>query len=186
MLSWRWHVRRVRAGAALCWCVGGFCFALLLASVAPMAIGMRAYTVRSGSMTPAIRTGDIVVSEPISPTEAHVGDIVTFKDPSGSGRLITHRARAISAQGKVVRFVTRGDANNSFERWSVPMNGQIGRVVYRVPAIGYPLTWIGSGVGRIGLIVIPAIALLVLGLLRIWSPQTVGAGRASGAQGRAG
>lgn len=176
MLSWHWHVRRVRAGAALCWCVGGFCFALLLASVAPMAIGMRAYTVRSGSMTPAIRTGDIIVSEPISPTEAHVGDIVTFRDPSGSGRLITHRARAISARGNAVRFVTRGDANNSFEHWSVPADGRIGRVVYRVPAIGYPLTWIGSGLGRIGLIVIPAIALLVLGLLRIWSPQTIGAG----------
>ncbi len=185
MLSWRWHVRRVRAGAALSWCVGGFCFALLLASVAPMAIGMRAYTVRSGSMTPAIRTGDIVISEPISPTDAHVGDIVTFTDPSGSGRLITHRARAVSARGKVVRFVTRGDANNSFERWSVPMDGRIGRVAYRVPAIGYPLTWIGSGLGRVGLIVIPAIALVVLGLLRIWSPQTIGAGAANGASRQA-
>lgn len=172
-------------GAALSWCVGGFCFALLLAAVAPMAVGLHAYTVRSGSMTPSIRTGDIVVTRPISPADAHVGDIVTFKDPSGSGKLITHRARAISPHGKVVRFVTRGDANNSFERWSVPADGRIGRVVYRVPAVGYPLTWIGSGLGRIGLIVIPAIVLLVLGMLRIWSPETLSSRRATGASGRA-
>jgi signal peptidase I len=175
MLPWRWHVRRVRAGAAACWLLGGFCFALLLAAVAPMVLGLHAYTVRSGSMTPAIGTGDIVVERTISPADAEVGDIVTFKDPNDSGRLITHRARAITRRASVVRFVTRGDANNSFENWSVPAHGHIGRVVYRVPAIGYPLTWIGSGLGRLGLIVIPALALLVLGLLRIWSPRTVGA-----------
>jgi len=175
MLPWHWHLRRVRAGAALAWCVGGFCFALLLSAIAPMAVGMRAYVVRSGSMTPAIRTGDIVISEPISPTEAHVGDIVTFRDPSGSGRLITHRARAISRHGGVIRFVTRGDANNAFERWTVPARGHIGRVLYRVPAIGYPLAWIGSPTARIGLMVVPALVLLILGLVRIWSPASVGA-----------
>ena len=176
MLSWRWHTRRIRMGAALCWCIGGFCFALLIAAVAPMALGLHTYTVQSGSMTPAIRTGDIVVSEPISPTDAQVGDIVTFKDPDGSGRLITHRARAISRgpDGRI-DFVTRGDANNAFERWSVPAGGEIGRIVYRIPAIGYPLTWIGSGLGRIGLIVIPALILLALGLIRIWAPERVGA-----------
>jgi signal peptidase len=175
MLSWHWHTRRLRAGAALCWCVGGFCFALLIAAVAPMAVGLHSYTVESGSMTPAIRTGDIVVSESIAPTEARVGDIVTFKDPEGSGRLITHRARAVSHGPNGFNFVTRGDANTGFEHWSVPADGQIGRIVYRIPAIGYPLTWIGSGLGRIGLIVIPALILLALGLIRIWAPERVGA-----------
>jgi signal peptidase len=174
MLSWRWHTRRLRAGAALCWCVAGFCFTLLIAAVAPMALGFHTYTVESGSMTPAIRTGDIVVSEPISPTDASVGDIVTFKDPEGSGRLITHRARAISRSQNRIDFVTRGDANTGFEHWSVPADGHIGRILYRIPAIGYPLTWIGSGIGRIGLIVIPALMLLVLGLLRIWAPERLG------------
>jgi signal peptidase I len=174
MLPWHWHIRRVRMGAALCWLLGGFCFALLIASIVPMALGMHTYTVRSGSMTPAIRTGDIIVDEPIPPAEAKVGDIVTFKDPEDSGRLITHRARAISTHGSRIDFVTRGDANNTFEHWSVPADGRIGRVLYRVPAIGYPLTWIGSGPGRIGLIVIPAAILLALGLLRIWAPGRVG------------
>jgi signal peptidase len=175
MLPWRWHARRARAGALLCWCAGGFCFALLIAAVAPMALGLHTYTVRSGSMTPAIRTGDIVVDQPISPTDAAAGDIVTFKDPEGSDRLITHRARAISRSGDRIDFVTRGDANNTLEHWSVPANGRIGRVLFRVPAIGYPLTWIGSGLGRLGLIVIPALALLCLGLVRIWAPERVGA-----------
>ena len=174
MLPWRWHGRRVRAGAVLCWCVGGVCFALLIAAVAPMALGLRSYTVRSGSMTPAIRAGDIVIDQPISPSEAQVGDIVTFKDPGGSGRLITHRARAISHTRDRLDFVTRGDANNTLEHWNVPTEGRIGRIAYRVPAVGYPLTWIGSGFGRLALIGIPAFILLAFGLLRVWAPERVG------------
>jgi signal peptidase len=154
--------------------VGGFCFALLIAAVAPMALGLRSYTVRSGSMTPAIRTGDIVIDQPISPSEAQVGDIITFKDPGGSGRLITHRARAISRARDRLDFVTRGDANNTLEHWSVPADGRIGRIAYRVPAVGYPLTWVGSGFGRLALIGIPALVLLAFGLLRVWAPERVG------------
>ena len=36
----------------------------------------------SGSMQPAIHTGDVVVDESIAPAEARVGDVVTFKDPT--------------------------------------------------------------------------------------------------------
>ncbi|MDP9227747.1 MAG: signal peptidase I [Actinomycetota bacterium] len=180
MLPWRWHVRRVRLTAALAWCLGAFCFALLLAAVAPMALGARTYSVQSGSMTPAIRTGDVIVSERIPPVEAEVGDIVTFKDPAGGDDLITHRARVIERQGERIDFITRGDANNSFEHWSVPVSGEIGRTAYRIPALGYPLSAIGSVLGQVGLIAVPALLLCCLGLLRIWSPERVGSGQRRG------
>jgi signal peptidase len=175
MLPWHWHVRRMRAGAVLAWSVGGFCFAILLAAVGPMALGARTYTVQSGSMSPAIRTGDVIVSERIPPAEAEVGDIVTFRDPAGGGDLITHRARVVERQGSRVSFVTRGDANNNFERWSVSAGGEIGRTAYRIPLLGYPLSAIGSTLGQAGLIVIPALLLCLLGLLRIWFPERMGA-----------
>jgi len=132
-----------RAGAVLCWCVGGFCFALLIAAVAPMALGLRSYTVRSGSMTPAIRAGDIVIEQPISPSEAQVGDIVTFKDPGGSGRLITHRARAISHARDRLDFVTRGDANTRSSTGACRLMAGSGasRIAFRRSAIHSP----GSG-----------------------------------------
>ena len=70
--------------------------------------------------------------------------------------------------GTQVSFVTQGDANTGQERWNVPVDGQIGRVLYRVPKIGYALAWTQAPGGRIGLIVIPALLLIALALSRIW------------------
>lgn len=175
MLPWRWHVRRLRLAAALSWALGGFCFALLLAAVAPMALGLKSYTVRSDSMSPAIETGDVVVTRQIAPAEAEVGDIVTFKDPDGSGDLITHRARAIARTPAGIAFVTRGDANNAAERWTVSADGRIGRLSYRIPLLGYPLSVFGTAPGKLALVALPALVLLGLVLLRIWAPERVGA-----------
>lgn len=175
MLSWRMHKLRLRSTAAAVWLVVGFVFTLLLAAVAPLALGMHTYTVRSGSMEPAIATGDLVITRTIPPTEVGRGDIVTFKDPQGSGALITHRVRAVRAKAGKHSFVTRGDANNAFERWSVPSDGSIGEVAYRVPLLGYALAPVASKHGQIGLIVAPAVLLCALGLVRIWAPGRLGA-----------
>jgi signal peptidase len=152
------------------WAVSAFVLAILLSAALPLALGARSMVVRSGSMTPAIRTGDVVVVDPIVPTEATVGEIVTFKDPDGSGRLLVHRVRAISRQGGQVAITTQGDANTTQEHWRVPVDGTIGTVVYRVPLLGFAVSWIGSPAGRIGLIVVPALLLAVSMLVGIWRP----------------
>jgi signal peptidase I len=158
--------RRVRIFGL--WLFLGALFAALLAAAAPLALGDRSFTLRSGSMTPAMETGDVVVTEPISPLSARVGDIVTFVDPEGTGKLFSHRVQSVRPAGEVVHFVTRGDANTSVERWSVPADGSIGKVVYRVPKLGYALVWTGTPEGRIALIAIPALLLCWTALARIW------------------
>lgn len=155
-------------GLGALWTVGGLVLCLLLAGAAPLALGDHSYVVRSGSMTPTIETGDVVVAEPIAPLSARVGEIVTFKDPDGSGRLLSHRARAVHRNGNQVDFITQGDANTGQERWSVPVDGQIGRVLYRIPKIGYALVWTQVPGGQIGLIAIPALLLIAVALARIW------------------
>jgi len=72
--------------------------ALLTASGRP-AFGLQAFTVMSGSMEPAIRTGDLIVAEHIALLDARPGDVVTFVDPLNRGRLITHRVRRAQASG---------------------------------------------------------------------------------------
>lgn len=167
------YLRRL-AGAALAWAAIGFALVLCGAALVPLTLGMRTYVVESGSMTPTIRTGDLVVSEQIQPAEAQIGDIVMFKDPDGSGKLISHRVRAIRLRGGRAYFVTRGDANTGFEHWNVPADGTIGQVVYRLPKLGYVIGGISSPPGKILLIVLPALVLIVLGLRRIWRPEPVG------------
>lgn len=152
------------------WVGLGLLFGTLFAAVAPQLAGYRSFTVRSGSMTPAIETGDVVVTRPISPLSARVGDVVTFVDPEGTGKLFSHRVQSVRAVGDEVAFVTRGDANTSTERWRVFATGSIGRVAYRIPKIGYALSWIDSGPARLALIAIPALLLLWAALVRIWRP----------------
>lgn len=153
------------------WICLGALFGALLAAVLPQLAGYRSFTVRSGSMTPAIETGDVVVIEPISPLSARVGDIVTFEDPEGTGKLFSHRVQSVRRRGTSVAFVTRGDANTSTERWQVPADGSIGKVAYRIPRIGWALAWIDAGPVRLGLIAIPALLLLWAAMVRIWRPR---------------
>ncbi|MCA1697486.1 MAG: signal peptidase I [Actinobacteria bacterium] len=146
----------------------GFVLAILLCAVLPMALGDRSLVVRSGSMSPSIDTGDIVVVRPIAPASARVGDIVTF---ANHGKLTSHRARAIKRRATKVLFTTQGDANSGQEHWQVAANGRIGRVMYRVPKLGFVVVNVQSPAGRVGLIILPAL-LLGCSLLRsIWRAE---------------
>ena len=149
----------------------GLAVGLLLAIGVSMAMGYRTFSVMSGSMEPTIHTGDVVVDEPISPLEARVGDIVTFKDPSRGGELVTHRLRSIRPNGGTVAMITKGDANTAVERWTVPVNGSVGRVAYRLPSAGRVIAAIRGRFGRLLLIALPALLLGVYELNRIWRRQ---------------
>ena len=151
--------------------LAGLAAGLVLLAVALYPLGYRPFTVLSGSMEPAIDAGDVVVDSSISPLDAHVGDVVTFPDPQNRSRLITHRLRRIRARGGTVEMVTKGDANNTSERWSVPAHGRIGRVEYRIPIAGYALAWVGGKHGKLLLIALPAFLLGAYELVRIWRPR---------------
>ena len=158
----------MRLRLLITWIAIGAALVILLAAAAPLAFGGRSMVVRSGSMSPTIRTGDVIAVRTIAPTEAKVGDIVTFQDPDGSGRLLVHRARAIQREGDQVAFTTQGDANTTQEHWRVPVNGTIGTVLYRVPKLGFAVVPINSDLGRIGLMIVPALLLAVSLLRGIW------------------
>lgn len=153
------------------WLAGGFALAVLLAAAAPIAIGERSYVVESGSMTPTIETGDVVILQPIAPGRARTGEIVGFRDPEGRGLLITHRVMAVAHTGRRFQFATQGDTNTTQEHWSVPESGQIGLVMYRIPKLGFAVAWIKSPGGRVALLIVPGLLLAVSLLGRIWRPS---------------
>ena len=161
----RWTARAALAGVA------GLAAGLLLAAGAPVLFGYHSFTVMSGSMEPAIATGDVVVDRPIPPLEARVGDVVTFSDPHTSGRLITHRLRRVQARGRTAQMVTKGDANNTVERWTVAADGRIGRVAFRVPKLGYALALTRTCYSQLLLVALPALLLGAYELVRIWRPR---------------
>lgn len=152
--------------------VGG-AVTLALAAAGPRLLGWQSMTVLTGSMRPLLQPGDVVVDRMIAPASARPGDIVTFHDPNRGGKLVTHRVRFISRRGAMVDVVTRGDANSVGERWSVPAAGRIGRVEYRIPYLGYLGQWVGTPLGRLLAIVLPALTLAIIELRAVWrSPPT--------------
>ena len=163
---------RTRAAAVLvAYALAGMAIGTAAVVGGPVLFGMRSFAVLSGSMEPLLSTGDVVVDEPIGPRQVRVGDVVTFADPGHRGRRITHRVRSVHITGARARFVTKGDANDSVERWDMDAHGRLGRVVYRVPMVGYLVAHLGDPRAKLALIVVPAALLALLELARIWRPR---------------
>ena len=159
------------AGRLALWTALGVLAGLLLTLTIPRLLGKPVLVVLTGSMEPAVATGDVVIESRISPLEAKVGDVVTFRDPERPDRLITHRVRRVRTKADEISFTTKGDANNTAETWKIPRHGGIGRVEYRVPKLGYVVAWISGPAARLLLVVIPALLLGFFELRRIWFPK---------------
>jgi signal peptidase I len=143
--------------------------ALVATAVMLPLVGLRPLVVRSGSMAPALETGDAIVVRSVHPADVAVGDIVTFDDPSGGSHSVTHRVRRVTPRGMSYAFVTQGDANNAAEHWDAAADGKIGRMTLRLPQLGVLLGAIGSPVGRLVLAILPLLWLTVFVLRRIWA-----------------
>jgi signal peptidase len=170
--AWDARVRRSTVGRILR--VFGLFLAGIAATIAaaiaiPLAFGMHSFTVLSGSMEPTISTGDVIVVKTISPLEAKVGDVVSFRDPDNPNRLLSHRVIQMRVMPEGVAFVTKGDANTGVERWQIARNGTIGKAEYKIPKIGYATNRLGSKFGRLLFLVLPLILLAGLELRRLWS-----------------
>jgi signal peptidase I len=99
-------------------------------------------TIISGSMTPTIAVGDIVVDAPVTAAQAsdlHVGQIISFRAAPGSPEFITHRIVAVRVAGGVVSYITKGDANNSADSTPRPASDVIGLYDFSIPRGGYVL-----------------------------------------------
>ena len=93
--------------------IGTLLLAFLAAFTIATATGWLAVTpVLSGSMRPGYNPGDAMLTERVSATSLHVGDIVNVKVPpkagAGADSQRVHRIVAIRRQGKDVAIQTQG------------------------------------------------------------------------------
>ncbi|CAB4339626.1 unannotated protein [freshwater metagenome] len=153
------------------WLLLGALGTIIVMAIVGLFIGQRPFTVLTGSMSPTIAAGDVVVVKKISPLDAQVGNIVSFTDPGGTGEMITHRVRSIRSRGATVDFQTRGDANNVSERWTVARSGAVGLVTERIPAVGNAFVYLSGRPARLLLIVIPLLLLASLEIWHVWKPR---------------
>lgn len=169
--AWPNSIRRVTHTFAIfsLWVAVGLGIGVAALMALPGAFGYQALTVVSGSMEPTLQTGSVVIDEVISPLDAQPGDIVTFADPAHP-RQLTHRLKRMRVEGGTAYMVTLGDANDAPERWTVPVDGQIGRVRFHVPEVGYVRAAVSGHEARLGLV--GAVMLLgALLLVDMWRPR---------------
>jgi signal peptidase len=91
-------------------------------------------------MSPVIKTGDLVVDDRVSTTQAEhlkVGQIISFREAPGSQTIYTHRIVGIEHLGGTVSYITKGDANGSPDTALRPSSDVIGVFAFAVPRGGY-------------------------------------------------
>jgi signal peptidase I len=132
------------------------------------ALGYTVLIDRSDSMQPAIHVGDLIVTKRVGPRKVSVGDIVTFKDHTREGDLVTHRVTGMKEERGKVGFETKGDGNGATERWSVDVNGSVGAYVMRVPRAGYFVSFFTRREVRFVCVTLFGLLLGGLALRRIW------------------
>lgn len=92
--------------------------------------GWRLLSVLTGSMAPAINTGDMVIVNRYMNDVPQPGDVVTYWKDDQSRSLITHRVVQRLDNGFLQ---TKGDANQEFDGgWTDP-NRLVGKVIFTIP-----------------------------------------------------
>ena len=123
-----------------------------------------AYVIISPSMVPAIKVQDAVVVMRTDVNKLKKNDIITFdsKDPRYDGITITHRIVGIENKGtNNVLFRTKGDNNNTEDTALVNGKNIYGKVILRIPKIGYIQYFLSQTYGWIIAIVIPCLAIII-------------------------
>ena len=158
--------------AATSWVLVGFLVALFVLVSGGQLHRYQFMTVLSGSMVPTLEVGDLVVAQVVTPDQLEAGELATFREPE-NGRLITHRVQSVIWHGELADVVTRGDANEVGENWSVSATDQVGQVVVRVPRAGYVVGVLATPAGQLGLAGL-AVVLGLWILVVLWRPQGAG------------
>jgi signal peptidase len=147
-------------------------------ALAQWAYGYQTMTVLSGSMTPAIGVGSLVVTKPVPADQVRIGDVITFHPPNDGSVVVTHRVVALeSSEGAVGSeaapryFVTKGDANPLPDRWRVAATGVKDRVVWHAGGMGWMLRLSSDRPLRLAFLLLPASLLCFVFLAEIWRPS---------------
>lgn len=128
-----------------------------------------AYVIVSGSMEPIIKVRDAVVVKRCDINDIKKGDVVTYRsqDEAFYGILITHRVVNIEEKDGEKVFITKGDHNETIDRKPVSFSQIQGKVVMRIPKIGYLKYFLVDYYGWIMAVVIPSLAIISYDIFKL-------------------
>lgn len=126
-------------------------------------MGVRVFSVLSGSMEPNYPTGSLIFVREVDPFTLAEGDVITFMLDEDT--VATHRIVDVvpdEADPSVVRFQTKGDANDAPDGSLVHYKNVIGSPVFCVPQLGYVMNYVQNPPGLYVAIAVFAVLLLLM------------------------
>jgi signal peptidase len=133
----------------------------------PKLSGFSPLIVLTGSMEPAIDSGDLIIVRQIDSADVAVGDIIAFFDPaSDSDSIVTHRVTDISSEGDTLAFTTKGDANNVEDSLQVPSENLVGLYYTKINGFGNVAMFMQTTTGLVVCVVLPLILLVAVDVIR--------------------
>ena len=111
-------------------------------------VGLRPFVVLSGSMEPTYQTGSLIYVKEVDPFRLEANDVITFMLDENT--VATHRIVEVVPDEEdptVVRFRTKGDANDAVDGGLVHYKNVIGSPVFTIPKLGYVANYIQNPPG---------------------------------------
>ena len=126
-------------------------------------VGLTPYVVLSGSMEPTYHTGSLIYVKKVDPFTIEAGTPITFMMDEDT--IATHRVVGVvpdEEDSTVIRFRTKGDANDAVDGSLVHYKNVIGTPVFSIPYLGYISDYITNPPGMyIGFTVLGIIILML-------------------------
>ena len=136
---------------------------LALLLVGARVVGLQVFTVLSGSMEPTYHTGSLIYVKKVDPYTITDGQPITFMLDENT--VATHRVVGIVPDEEdptVIRFRTKGDANEAEDGSLVHYKNVIGTPIFSIPYLGYVADYIQHPPGMYIAISAGAVLLLLV------------------------
>jgi signal peptidase len=149
------------------------CLALLgslLLVAATNLLGYQNFVIYSGSMEPTVKVGSLLLTRPVDVKDLQVGDVITYRSP-GNHTTLTHRVVSIRQQDGQWVFKTKGDASLKPDPREVILRGQVSKMAFDIPYLGYVVDFAKSTQGVVLLLLVPAAGLLLIHTRKIWKER---------------
>ena len=120
-------------------------------------------------MTPNIKVYDVVVVKTTDTSALKVGDVISFYSNNVyfDGTPITHRIVDKHDTEEGISYRTKGDANAAVDNDYVYEQNIVGKVIFKIPALGRIQFFLASQGGWFIAILIPALAVISYDIVKI-------------------
>jgi len=113
---------------------------LLLFSAFSFTGAVKARIVLTGSMAPAINTGDVILTTPVTRKEPQIGDVIAYQAKRFNGQSVAVFSHRIIGGDIDSGFIVKGDSNKSPDTQKPKRGDILGVVIFVIPYIGNLLT----------------------------------------------